>query len=64
MQTSGNIQVGDKNRWSPVQALMIAAQRLAVQLPRARCRGTVQNTNDLAREAVNCNGLFGAYADF
>jgi hypothetical protein len=28
-------------------------------LPRARRRSISQNTNDLAREAVNCNGLFG-----
>src|SRR5690349_8449067 len=33
----------------------LAAQRLALQLPRARCTRCFQKTNDLAREAVNCN---------
>jgi len=32
-----------------------AAERVGVQLPRARCTGLHQKTNDLAREAVNCN---------
>ena len=32
-----------------------AAQRIGVQLPRARCSGFHQKTGDLAREAVNCN---------
>jgi hypothetical protein len=36
-----------------------AAQRLGVQLPRARCTRFFQNTNDLARAAVNCNGELG-----
>jgi hypothetical protein len=34
-----------------------AAQRLGVQLPRARGKKWLQNSNDLAREAVNCNAL-------
>jgi len=34
----------------------VAAQRLAVQLPRARRRSALQNATDLAREAVNYNG--------
>jgi hypothetical protein len=41
------------------QRPLVPAQRAAVQLPRARSRSAFQNTNDLAREAVNCNGLFG-----
>jgi hypothetical protein len=28
-------------------------------LPRARCVGFYQKTSDLAREAVNCNAVFG-----
>jgi hypothetical protein len=32
------------------------AQRLGVQLPRARCSGFSQKTGDLAREAVGWNG--------
>jgi hypothetical protein len=35
-----------------------AAQRVAVQLPQARCHH-LQKTTDLAREAVSCNGMFG-----
>ena len=34
-----------------------AAQRVGVQLPRARSSGFYQKTGDLAREAVNCNAL-------
>jgi hypothetical protein len=33
--------------------LMAAVQRLGIQLPRARWE-SLQNTNDLAREAVSC----------
>jgi hypothetical protein len=36
-----------------------AAQRVGIQLPRARCTGSRQNTNDLAREAVSCNAVLG-----
>jgi hypothetical protein len=35
-----------------------AAQRIAVQLPRARWN-SLQKANDLAREAVGCNGGLG-----
>jgi hypothetical protein len=35
------------------------AERIAVQLPRARRTRQLQKLNDLAREAVSCNGLFG-----
>jgi hypothetical protein len=38
---------------------MVAAQRLGVQLPRARSIACFQKTNDLAREALSWNGLFG-----
>jgi hypothetical protein len=41
---------------------MPAVQRLAVQLPRARHKNTRQKPNDLAREAVGCNGVFGGPA--
>jgi hypothetical protein len=34
-----------------------AAQRLGVQLLRARCAGFSQKTGDRAREAVNCNAV-------
>jgi hypothetical protein len=37
---------------------MVAAERLAVQLPRAR-RRNLSKPNDLAREAVGCNGGLG-----
>ena len=40
---------------------MVAAERIAVQLPRARRRAVLQKRPDLAREAVNCNGLFGGW---
>jgi hypothetical protein len=36
---------------------MAAAQRIAVQLPQARCKSVYQKANDLAREAVGCNGV-------
>jgi hypothetical protein len=36
-------------------AVMRAAQRPAHQPPQARCTRRVQNSHDLAREAVNCN---------
>jgi hypothetical protein len=32
-------------------------------LPQARRRSAFQNTNDLAREAVGCKGVFGREAD-
>jgi hypothetical protein len=35
------------------------AERIGVQLPRARCSGFYQKTTDLAREAVNCNAGLG-----
>ena len=38
---------------------MVAAQRIAVQLPRAR-HSRRQNSSDLAREAVGCNGVLAA----
>jgi hypothetical protein len=42
-----------------------AAQRVGIQLPRARCTGSRQKTNDLAREAVNCNaGLGGRWTEY
>jgi hypothetical protein len=41
------------------QTLMSPAQRVGVQLPRARCIGSPQKSCDLAREAVNCNAVFG-----
>jgi hypothetical protein len=41
--------------------LMTAAERVAVQLPRAH-RKICQNANDLAREAVGWNGGLGGYA--
>jgi hypothetical protein len=41
--------------------MMAAAQRDAVQLPRAR-PANCQKANDLAREAVGCNGGLGALA--
>src|SRR6266540_554575 len=34
-----------------------AAQRLGIQLPRARCTRRLQKRHDLAREAVNCNAV-------
>src|SRR6266545_7528254 len=40
--------------------LHYAAQRPGVQLPRARCTRRLQKSNDLAREAVSCNTVFGA----
>jgi hypothetical protein len=36
----------------------MAAQRIAVQLPRALCKDS-QKPNDLAREAVGWNGVLG-----
>jgi hypothetical protein len=42
-------------------ALMAATQRSAVHLPQAHHIG-YQNTNDLEREAVGCNGGLGALA--
>ena len=38
--------------------MMVAAQRIAVQLPRAHCT-TAQNSTDLVREAVGWNGGLG-----
>src|SRR4051794_19803522 len=38
--------------------LMVVAQRPAHQLPRAHYR-SLPKTNDLAREAVGCMGMFG-----
>ncbi len=38
------------------------AERFAVQLPRARCR-SLSKANDLAREAVGCNGGLGRRLD-
>jgi len=38
-----------------------AAERVAVQLPRARWRYSHQKRHDLAREAVGCNGVFGRF---
>jgi len=35
-------------------------QRFGIQLPRARCTRWLQNSNDLAREAVSWNTVFGA----
>src|SRR4051812_31028502 len=37
---------------------VLPAQRIAVQLPQAH-RTSCQNADDLAREAVGCNGVFG-----
>ena len=34
-----------------------AAQRLGIQVPRARSMGSRQNSRDLAREAVGCNAV-------
>src|SRR6266542_3819984 len=34
-----------------------AAQRIGIQLPRARCTRRIQKRYDLAREAVNCNAV-------
>jgi hypothetical protein len=42
---------------------MRAAQRSAVQQPRAR-RRNVSKKNDLAREAVGCNGVLARSALF
>lgn len=36
---------------------LMAAERVGVQLPRARCSDFHQKTDDLAREAVNCNAM-------
>ena len=33
------------------------AQRVGIQLPRARCKKRVQKAYDLAREAVSCNAV-------
>jgi hypothetical protein len=42
---------------------MASVQRIGIQLPRARRTGRLQNSSDLAREAVNCNaGLDGNLA--
>jgi hypothetical protein len=38
---------------------MKAAERVGIQLPRARCTERVQKRHDLAREAVNCNAVLG-----
>jgi len=35
----------------------MAAERIGIQLPRARCMGSRQKPNDLAREAVCCNAV-------
>ena len=43
---------------------IVTAQRVGVQLPQARCSGFYQKTGDLAREAVNCNALFGRAVDY
>jgi hypothetical protein len=43
------------------RALITAAERSAVSLPRAR-HNLPSKTNDLAREAVGCNGVFGGIA--
>ena len=37
------------------------AQRVGVQLPRARCTRSHQKNYDLAREAVNCNAVLGGF---
>jgi hypothetical protein len=39
--------------------MLKAAERYGIQLPRARCLGFCQKTSNLAREAVNCNVVFG-----
>jgi hypothetical protein len=43
--------------------LMAAVQRVGIQLPRARRKKSLKS-NDLAREAVNCNARLGAYVWF
>jgi hypothetical protein len=40
------------------QALIAAAERVAVQLPRAH-QANCQNSEDLVREAVSWNGVLG-----
>jgi len=37
-----------------------ATERCGIQVPRARCTRSPQNSHDLAREAVNCNAVLGA----
>src|SRR6266545_5872030 len=37
----------------------LTAERFGIQLPRARRTGQLQNMNDLARAAVNCNAGLG-----
>jgi hypothetical protein len=39
-----------------------AAQRIAVQLPQARCTRRLQKRHDLARAAIGWNGGLGALA--
>jgi hypothetical protein len=53
-------RLSDKYRTgaSTACARTFAAERIAVQPPQAH-RKTCQNTNDLAREAVGCNGGLG-----
>jgi len=40
-------------------ALMVAAERVGIQVPRARCIGSRQKSHDLAREAVSWNAVLG-----
>jgi hypothetical protein len=42
------------------RSLIAAVQRYGIQLPRARCKGKPENSNDLAREAVSCNAVLAA----
>ena len=44
-----------------IQTLMAAAERLGIQVPRAR-QGNLQKPNDLAREAVSWYAVLGAAA--
>jgi len=46
------------------QGLIRPAQRPGVQPPRARCIGQLQNSTDLAREAVGWNTVFGGSRRF
>jgi len=39
--------------------LIVRAERVGIQLPRARCIESHSKPNDLAREAVSCNAGLG-----
>jgi hypothetical protein len=47
----------------PGTGVMVAAERIARQPPRARCTERLYKTNDLAREAVGCTRCWAGGPD-